>query len=238
MARIRLTSLFSLVIVLSLLLAACAGPVTAPAAAPAADSSAAAPAEEAASSEAAPAAEGGLQIAYIPQNTGNPYFERINQGFQETCAELGCVVTFSAPATAEATLTIPFIQEQVQRGIDVLAIQPNSVDAINSILDDVRAKGILVITTNNDITGNESHRDASVISVDYDKTGQQMLDRVYDYLDGAGNFAILSATTDAPSQNKWIEEAGGVKDLLANDPKYADLCCLKRPMVMMCRKRV
>ena len=225
MARTRMTSLFSLIVVLSLLLAACAGPVTAPAAAPAAADTAA-PAEAAASdavTDTAPAAEGGLQIAYIPQNTGNPYFERINAGFQETCAELGCNVTFSAPATAEATAQIPFIQEQVQRGIDVLAIQPNSVDAINSILDDVRAEGILVITTNNDITGNESHRDAAVIAIDYEKTGQQMLDRVYDYLGGKGKFAILSATTDAPSQHKWIEEAGGVKDLLAKDAKYKDL---------------
>ncbi len=225
MARTRMTTLFSLIVVLSLLLAACAGPVTAPAAAPAA-ADAAAPAEAAASAamtDTAAAAEGGLQIAYIPQNTGNPYFERINLGFQETCEELGCTVTFSAPATAEATAQIPFIQEQVQRGIDVLAIQPNSVDALNSILDDVRAKGILVITTNNDITGNESHRDAAVISVDFDKTGMQMLDRVYDYLGGKGKFAILSATTDAPAQNKWIEEPGGIKDLLATDPKYKDL---------------
>jgi rhamnose transport system substrate-binding protein len=219
MARIRSTSLFSLLIILSLLLAACAGPVVAPAEAPAA----AAPAEAAESSEAAPADEGGLQIAYIPQNTGNPYFERIHMGFQEACEAVGCTVTFSAPATAEATAQIPFIQEQVQRGIDVLAIQPNSVDAINSILDDVRAEGILVITTNNDITGNESHRDAAVISVDFDQTGRQMLDRVHDYLEGAGKFAILSATTDAPAQNKWIEEPGGIKDLLATDPKYADL---------------
>lgn len=235
MARTRLSLVLSLFMILALL-AACAGPVApaapaaeAPAAeAPAEEAAAEAPAAEAPAAEGEAAADDGvLRIAYIPQNTGNPYFERINQGFQDTCAELGCEVTFTAPATAGATDQIPFIQEQVQRGIDVLAIQPNSVDAINSILDDVRAQGIYVITTNNDLTGNESHRDASITSVDFTLVGGQLLDRVYEYLDGAGDFAILSATTDAPAQRQWIEEPGGVRDLLENDPKYADLNLLE-----------
>lgn len=217
MGRNRTVSLLGLIVILALVLGACAGPI-APAAAPAAG-------EAAAPAEAAPAAadDGVLRIAYIPQNTGNPYFERINLGFQETCAELGCEVTFSAPATAEATAQIPFIQEQVQRGIDVLAIQPNSVDALNAILDDVRAQGVFVITTNNDITGNESHRDASINAVDYSLVGRNMLDHMYDLLGGKGKFAIISATTDAPVQRQFIEEPGGVKDLMATDPKYADL---------------
>ena len=207
----RKIATFSLLMVLVLVLSACV--VQAPAAAPAP-----AQGEEAASSAGQP-----LRIAYIPQNTGNPYFERINLGFQEACKELGCEVTFTAPATAEATAQIPFIQEQVQRGIDVLAIQANSVDALNSILDDVRAKGILVIATNADIDGNESHRDAAVLAVDFDKVGMQMLDSLYDQMGGKGKFAIISATTDAPAQKHFIEEPGGVKDLLQSDPKYKDM---------------
>lgn len=214
----------SLIVVLAMLLGACA-PTTAPAPAAAAQPTAA-PAAAAAQPTAAPAAAAGtkpLRIAYIPQNTGNPYFERINAGFQDTCKQLGCEVTFTAPATADATAQIPFIQEQVQRGIDVLAIQANSVDALNSILDDVRKKGIIVIATNADITGNESHRDAAVLAVDFDKVGRALIDRAYDALGGKGNFAILSATTDAPAQKKFIEEPGGVKDLLKTDPKYKDM---------------
>ncbi len=165
----------------------------------------------------------GLRIAYIPQNTGNPYFERINAGFQQAAKDLGCQVTFTAPATADATAQIPFIQEQVQRGIDVLAIQANSVDALDTILDDVRSKGIIVIAVNADITGNESHRDAAVLAVDFNQVGKQLLDGVYSHLGGKGNFAILSATTDAPAQKQWIEDRGGIKDLLKNDPKYKNL---------------
>lgn len=210
----RRFAVLSLLLVFVMLVSACTAPTPTPA-----------PTEPA---PAEPAVAGGdaakpLKIAYIPQNTGNPYFERINFGFQETCKQLGCEVEFTAPATAEATAQIPFIQEQVQRGIDVLAIQANSVDALNSILDEVRAKGVVVIATNADITGNETHRDAAVLAVDFDKVGKQMLDSLYDQLGGKGKFAIISATTDAPAQKKFLEEPGGVKDLLQTDPKYKDL---------------
>jgi rhamnose transport system substrate-binding protein len=204
--RINRLAMFNLTVVLLLVLTACVVPT--PIAQPTQ--------EPAAGPEP-------LRIAYIPQNTGNPYFERINFGFQETCKKLGCEVIFTAPASPDATSQIPFIQEQVQRGIDVLAIQANSVDALNTILDDVRSKGILVIATNADITGNESHRDAAVLAVDFDDVGRQMLDQMHKLLDGKGKFAIISATTDAPAQRHFIEEPQGVRDLLANDPKYKDL---------------
>jgi len=222
----RLFASVTMIVVVALLLGACAPaqPTAAPAAQPTTAPAAQPTTAPAAQPTTAPAASSKpLRIAYIPQNTGNPYFERINFGFQEACKKLGCEVTFTAPATADATAQIPFIQEQVQRGIDVLAIQANSVDALNSVLDDVRAKGILVIETNADITGNESHRDAAVLAVDFTKVGKALLDRTYDYLGGKGKFAILSATTDAPAQRQWIEEPGGIKDLLKNDPKYKDL---------------
>jgi len=94
---------------------------------------------------------------------------------------------------------------------------------LNSIMDEVRDKGIPVIATNADFTGNEEHRDACVLAVDFTSLGKQMLDRLYDMMGGEGKWAIISATTDAPAQRQWIEEPGGIKDLMATDSKYKDM---------------
>ena len=217
----------TLILGLVLLLAACV--TTQPAPAPSGGEAQEQPAQAGGETEAqvqeepVPAEAGKITIAYIPQNTGNPYFERIHFGFQEACQELGCEVTFTAPAAAGATDQIPFIQAQVQRGIDVLAIQANSVDALNTIFDEVRAKGIPIIATNADITGNEEHRDAAVLAVDFDTLGKDLLELVGEQMNYEGKFAILSATTDAPAQKHWIEDPDGIKDLLQNDPKYAKM---------------
>src|SRR4028119_2099273 len=97
---------------------------------------------------AAVAQDDPLSIVYIGKNTGNPYFDSITGGFEDACEVLGCEFEFVAPATAEATSQIPFIEAQIQRGVDVIAIAPNSPDALNQVLDSAKAKDILVLTVN------------------------------------------------------------------------------------------
>jgi rhamnose transport system substrate-binding protein len=212
-----------LIIVLGMFLVACGGAATqtaAPTSAPAQEEAApaeeeAAPAEE----EAAPAADEALDIVYIPKNTGNPYFDSIIGGFEKACSELGCNFTTTAPATAEATSQIPFVAEQIQRGVDVLAISPNSPDALNDLFDEARSKNITVLIVNSDIPGSEEHRDAAILPMDFNITGSSQVELMGSLIDYAGKIAILSATADAPDQNFWIE---GMKEAL-QDPKYANM---------------
>lgn len=161
-----------------------------------------------------------LKIVYIGKNTGNPYFDSITGGFVDACASLGCEFEFVAPATAEATSQIPFIEAQIQRGVNVIAIAPNSPDALNQVLEDAKSKGILVLTVNGDVTGNEDKRDASILPVNFDIVGRDQVEMVGSLIGYEGEIAILSATTEAPDQNKWIV---GMNETLKSDPKYAKM---------------
>ena len=100
-----------------------------------------------------------VSIVYIPKNTGNPYFDSIIKGFTDGCKKLGCDFTTVAPASAEATSQIPFVTAQVQRGVNVVAISPNSPDALDQVFDRARAKGTIILSVNSDMPGNEAHRD-------------------------------------------------------------------------------
>jgi rhamnose transport system substrate-binding protein len=161
-----------------------------------------------------------LSIVYIGKNTGNPYFDSITGGFEDACAELGCEFEFVAPATAEATSQIPFIEAQIQRGVDVIAIAPNSPDALNQVLGAAQEAGILVLTVNGDITGSEQFRDATILPTDFSIVGRDQIEMVGSLIGYEGEIAILSATTEAPDQNYWIE---GMNETLASDPKYANM---------------
>ena len=86
-----------------------------------------------------------IDIVFIGKNTGNPYFDSLTQGFVEACEVISCNFEFVAPATAEATSQIPFIEAQIQRGVDVIAISPNSPDALNQVFDAARAKDLSLI---------------------------------------------------------------------------------------------
>jgi len=161
-----------------------------------------------------------IKIVYIGKNTGNPYFDSITGGFQDACKKLGCEFEFVAPATAEATSQIPFIEAQIQRGVNVIGIAPNSPDALNQVLDQAKAKGILVLTVNGDLVGNESHRDATILPVDFTKTGPNQVELMGSMIGYKGDIAILSATTEAPDQNTWIK---AMNETLKNDAKYKDM---------------
>ena len=101
----------------------------------------------------------------------------------------------------------------------VIAISPNSPDALNTTIDDARAKGIKIITVDADLTGNEGRRDAAVLQVDFSQVGPAQVELLGKYIDYEGKFAILSATTDAPNQNAWI---AGMKKALT-EAKYAKM---------------
>ena len=165
-------------------------------------------------------AQDAFSIVYIGKNTGNPYFDSITGGFVDACAEIGCEFEFVAPATAEATSQIPFIEAQIQRGVDVIAIAPNSPDALNQVLDSASEAGILVLTVNGDLVGNEEHRDATILPVDFTKTGPNQVELMGSMIGYEGEIAILSATTEAPDQNTWI---AAMVDTLNTDPKYANM---------------
>ncbi|HTJ58849.1 MAG TPA: substrate-binding domain-containing protein [Devosiaceae bacterium] len=161
-----------------------------------------------------------VSITYIPKNTGNPYFDSLVQGFKDACAKLDCTFDTQAPATADATSQIPFITAQTQRGVNVIAISPNSPDALNQVLDRARSRGTLVLAVNGDLVGNLQHRDAGILPVDFTKTGPGQVELLGSEIGYQGDIAILSATTDAPDQNTWI---AAMKDALANNPKYAKM---------------
>lgn len=160
-----------------------------------------------------------LRVVYIPKNTGNPYFDEVDKGFQDASTKLGFDYSTTAPATAEATSQIPILKDQIQRGVDVIAISPNSPNALNPVLDQARAKGIAVVTVDADLVGNESHRDAAVLPTDFDKVGESQIELMGKLMGYEGDFAILSATPDAPNQNAWIAK---MKEVL-KDAKYAKM---------------
>jgi rhamnose transport system substrate-binding protein len=160
-----------------------------------------------------------IQIVFIPKNVGNPYFEGIDKGMAAACKELGADYSMTGPAQAEATSQIQYIKDKVQNGANVICIAANSVDALNITLDEVRAKGVKIVTVDSDLTGNESHRDIGIFATDFDKLGAALLDEMGKSIGYDGKIAILSATTDAPNQNAWIV---GMKEQL-KDAKYAKM---------------
>lgn len=160
-----------------------------------------------------------LKIVYIPKNTGNPYFSDVIKGFEQATKETGDEFTTTAPAAADSTGQIPFIKEQIQQNVDVIVLSASSPDTLNKVCDEAKAKGILVMTVDADLTGNESHREAAILQATTAQVGDGQIELLGQQINYEGEFAILSATPDAPNQNAWIAV---MKENLKN-PKFAKM---------------
>lgn len=171
------------------------------------------------SSGAKPTDATSVKMVCIVKNTGNPYFDPLIEGFKRAANEAGCEVSDIAPADATASSQLPLIKAQIQRGVNVIAISPNSPDALNQVFKEAMGKGITVICVDSDLTGNEQNRTAGVLPTDPEMVGKGQIELLGSLIDYKGKIAILSATTDAPNQNEWIRF---MKEAL-KDPKYKDM---------------
>jgi rhamnose transport system substrate-binding protein len=164
-----------------------------------------------------------IKIYFIPKNLGNSYFDAISSGFYDAIAQLGeenFEYTYTGPDTAEAASQIPFVEEAIRKGADAIFIAPNSNDALNDVFEKARVAGIRVYCINQDIPGNEAYRDAAIMPVNFDTVGAAQVELMGKQINYQGQFAIVSATTDAPDQNTWIDL---IKAELKNNAKYRNM---------------
>jgi len=201
--------LLALVMVMGLV--ACGGS-SAPAAteAPKAD----APATEAPATEAPVADE--VVYAIVPKSAGNPYNEREASGFEEACAALGVKSIVQYPEDTSAEAQINVINNLVAQGVDAIAVAANDAEALESTLEAAKAAGIVVVSLDSDAKGSQLFINQAGVS----EVAQVLVDSVYDMSGGAGEFAVLSASSTATNQNSWI---AAMKQIIEADAKYADL---------------
>lgn len=156
-------------------------------------------------------------FALVPKSAGNPYNERQAAGFQEVIEAAGgtAIVQYPEQATADAQVSV--IQSLISQGVDSIAVAANDENALQAALEDAKAAGIKVSSV--DSRTNAASRMTFANQAGVDEIGQTLMDAVYDIAGGEGQWAILSATSQAVNQNSWIDSMKRIME----DEKYANL---------------
>ena len=168
-----------------------------------------------------PGGTGGT-YALIVKNTGNPYNEKEAEGFEKAVKEFGGTAIIKRPANPTAEDQIAMINELVSQKVSAIAIAANDVDALQPAIEKAKAAGIKVISL--DSATNPASRLTHVQQADPVAIGKVLVEAAFDMSGGAGDIAILSATSTATNQNTWI---ANMQKLLDEDAKYKDLKLVK-----------
>ncbi len=161
---------------------------------------------------------GGGTYALVTKSSGNPYNEKMAEGFEEVVESLGGTAIVKHPESATADAQITEIQSLISQGVDSIAVAANDENALQAVLEEAMDAGIKVSCLDSAV--NPDSRQIFCNQAGVTEVAQALMDAVYDISGGSGQWAIVSASSQATNQNAWID---AMKEIAAADDKYADL---------------
>ncbi|MFB5269171.1 rhamnose ABC transporter substrate-binding protein [Paenibacillus enshidis] len=164
---------------------------------------------------------GNKRHAIIFKNTGNPYGEKLMEGFKNAVEAQGNEAIVKAPDQPTAEAQIQMIEELISQKVNSITIAANDQDALQPALMKAMNSGIQVLSVDSAL--NAASRKVHVNQADPERIGRTLIQGISEMIGGEGQIAILSATSQATNQNTWIEWMK--KEL--EDPKYSKIELVK-----------
>ncbi len=161
---------------------------------------------------------GGKTIALVTKSAGNAFMELLANGVKEAVEAEGGTLIVKDPSAATADAQITEISSLISQGVDAIVVSANDENALSAVLNEARDAGIKVLTADSDVA--PADRSVFVNQADVTLIGQTLLDAAYDLAGGSGQYAILSATSQATNQNAWIDAMKAAQEA---DAKYSGL---------------
>ncbi|MBV9329377.1 MAG: rhamnose ABC transporter substrate-binding protein [Chloroflexi bacterium] len=163
-------------------------------------------------------AQPALNVAFLPKQVNNPYFDVAAKGGMRAAGELGGQFKQVGPSEATGAAQVPFIQDLTTQNVGAIVVSAADPDAIAPALKAARQAGIKVVGY--DSSPAEGAYDVFVNQADTQGIGQGLVQMACDEAPNcAGDIAVLSATSTATNQNAWID----VMKQTLMQPQYAGL---------------
>ncbi len=141
--------------------------------------------------------------AVIFKSTGNPFGEKLMEGFENAIKEVGDEAILRAPDQPTVEGQILIIEELIAQKVDSITIVGNDYDGLQPVLTKALEEGIKVLSADSAV--NSDSRMVHINQADPEAIGRIQIEAVAEMIGNEGEIAILSATSQASNQNLWIE---------------------------------
>lgn len=153
--------------------------------------------------------DGDLMIGISFQELNNPYFIAMKKAFEDAAKEIGAE-TIITDAGHDIAQQVNDIDDMIQRGIDILLINPTDSDGVEPAVIAAKKAGVIVVAVDAQATG---PTDSFVGSKNYD-AGYMAGKKMVEDLKGKGKVAILDGIPVVPI----LERVKGFKAAVAEAP--------------------
>lgn len=143
-----------------------------------------------------------VQIAFIPQIAGIPYYVAMEEGADRAAEALGVEYVQEGPTSTNAADQLRIFESFVNQGFDVIAISPLDGETLRPAIARAREQGIIVLTSDADAP--DSDRQYFVAQALDQDLGYTLLDEMVDRVGESGKIAIVSDSPTIQSMQNWI----------------------------------
>jgi rhamnose transport system substrate-binding protein len=143
-----------------------------------------------------------VQIAFIPQIAGIPYYVAMEEGAERAAEALGVEYVQEGPTSTNAADQLRIFESFVNQGFEVIAISPLDEETLRPAIARAIEQGIIVLTSDADAPG--SGRQFFVAQALDRDLGYTLLDETVARIGESGKIAIVSDSPTIQSMQNWI----------------------------------
>lgn len=152
--------------------------------------------------------------AIVVKDTGNPYMQRMAEGFFEACGELGVDARLVGPGDEGVKDQAELIQTLISEAVSAIAIAANDRTEVTAALQEAVAAGIPVVSL--DSVVDPSDRMVHIQQASPEMIGRVLIQAGALMIEKAGEIAILTTTPTMPNQASWVK---WMRYELSNNPE-------------------
>ena len=158
--------------------------------------------EEAATTATAEASDQSMVV--VVKLTGIGWFDRMEEGIAAFAARTGIDARQDGGDDASPEKQVAIIQNLIAQNPTAITVVPNSIEALETVLAEARAAGIVVV-------GHEAvgmvNADAVIEAFDNTWYGEQIMTNLAECMGGEGEYAQMVGGFTAQSHMQWVEGA-------------------------------
>lgn len=147
-------------------------------------------------------AAGQPRVAFVPQITGIPYFNAMEEGGKRAAKEFGVEFIYTGPVDANPVDQLQIVQNLVNQGVEAISVSILDASALAPLVDSAKAAGLKLFTSDSDAP--KSGRALYVAQATDEGLGTTLLDELVARVGDDATIGFVSGDATASNLNTWI----------------------------------
>ena len=147
-------------------------------------------------------AAGKPRVAFVPQLTGIPYFNAMQDGGNRAAKAFGVDFIYTGPVDANPVDQLQIVQNLINQGVEAISVSVLDASALTPVVESAKAAHLHLFTSDSDAP--KSGRELYVAQATDEGLGDTLLDQLVAKVGDDATIGFVSGDPTASNLNTWI----------------------------------